>query len=84
MLRVRGGLRQISSGLPFDSYESLDFSPDGKQLLGRAVPPGATTGEIWRLDAYHGAAEGGFAIPVTGSFTGSPFYPEWAPRPSRR
>ncbi|MDQ2621638.1 MAG: hypothetical protein M3Y45_01215 [Actinomycetota bacterium] len=75
------GLRQVSPNQAFVSYEDLVFSPDGTELLGRALPLGGSTSELWRLDGFHGAADGGFVKEVTGRFDGSPFYPEWAPRP---
>lgn len=81
--RDGSGLREISSGAYFDSYENLVFSPDGTELLGRALASGGTTSELWRLDGLYGAAQGGFVKEVTGSFGGSPFYPEWAPRPAK-
>jgi Tol biopolymer transport system component len=82
--RDGSGLREISSGAYFDSYEDLVFSPDGTELLGRALPTGGTTSELWRLDGMFGAAEGGFVEEVTGAFKGSAFYPEWAPRPKKK
>lgn len=75
------GLREISSGAYFDSYEELVFSPDGKELVGQALRTGGTTTELWRLDGFFGASSGGFVEEITGSFSGSAFYPEWAPRP---
>lgn len=77
-------LRQISPDQAFVSYEDLRFSPDGEQILGRALPVGGLTSELWRLDGYYGAAAGGFTEEVTGSFSGSAFFPEWAPRPRGR
>ena len=74
------GLRQISPNQAFVSYEDLVFSPDGREILGRALPVGGLTSELWRLDGINGAAEGGFVKPVTNRFDGSPFFPEWAPR----
>lgn len=74
-------LRQISSDQAFDSYEDLVFSPDGTEILGRALPVGGLTSELWRLDGLYGAGNGGFVKEVTGRFRGSPFFPEWAPRP---
>lgn len=73
------GLRQISPNAAFISYEDIVFSPDGKELLGRAVPVGGTSSELWRMDGEFGAAEGGFITEVTQGFDGSAFYPEWAP-----
>ena len=73
-------LRQISSAQAFDSYEDLVFSPDGTEILGRALPVGGLTSELWRLDGMYGAAAGGFVKEVTSRFSGSPFFPEWAPR----
>lgn len=72
------GLRQISPDQAFISYEDLVFSPDGSELLGRAPDAGSTSG-IWRLDGYYGAGPGGFVKEVTGRFSGSAFFPEWAP-----
>ena len=73
-------LRQISPDAAFVSYENLDFSPDGTSLLGRSVASGGTTSEIWELDGTIGAASGGFVNEVTGTFGGSAFFPEWAPK----
>lgn len=77
-------LRKISPDQAFVSYEDLVFSPDGKELLGRALPVGGLTSEIWRLDGNLGDAPGGFATSVTDRFGGSAFFPEWAPRPRGR
>lgn len=73
-------LREISPNAAFVSYENLDFSPDGKQLLGRSVASGGTTSEIWTLDGMYGGASGGFVREVTTTFDGSAYYPEWAAR----
>jgi Tol biopolymer transport system component len=75
------GLRQISPNAAFVSYEDLVFSPDGSEILGRALPVGGLTSELWRLDGFNGAADGGYAESVSGRFGGSAFFPEWAPRP---
>ena len=77
-------LRQISPDQAFVSYEDLRFSPDGREILGRALPVGGLTSELWRLDGFYGAAAGGFTQEVTGRFDGSAYYPEWAPRPRGR
>lgn len=76
-------LHLISPDSAFASYENMSFSPDGSELLGRSVAPGGSTSEIWRMDGALGAATGGYAEMVTGSFAGSAFFPEWAPRPRR-
>jgi len=74
-------LHQISPDSAFVSYENLDFSPDGRELLGRSVASGGTTSELWDLDGTFGAASGGYAREITTSFAGSAFFPEWAPKP---
>jgi|GEM_PF-5247241 len=74
-------LRQISPDQAFVSYEDLVFSPDGRQLVGRALTSGSSTNELWLMDGYYGAASGGFVQEITTRFDGSAFYPEWAPRP---
>jgi Tol biopolymer transport system component len=78
--RDGSNLRQISPDQAFISYEDPVFSPDGKSLVGRAVANGGTTSELWLMDGFYGAADGGFVNEITGRFGGSAFYPEWAPR----
>lgn len=74
------GLTKISPDVAFASYEDLVFSPDGSEILGRALPTGGSTSELWRLDGQFGAGPGGFVTSVTAGFDGSAFFPEWAPQ----
>jgi hypothetical protein len=66
------------------SYEEPVFSPDGKQIVARALSSESSTSELWLLDGNFGGANGGFVKEITGSFHGSAFSPEWAPRPRGR
>jgi Tol biopolymer transport system component len=77
-------LRQISPNQAFVSYEEPVFSPDGKQIVARALSSESSTSELWLLDGNFGGANGGFVKEITGSFHGSAFSPEWAPRPRGR
>jgi Tol biopolymer transport system component len=78
MINVNGtGLRQISPQQAFVSYETLTFSPDGREMAG------AYKSEIWAMDGTNGAdpAQGGYTRLLTGGHPNGEWTPDWAPAP---